>query len=128
LRWPVTLTGLSSLSSASRRTRILGSERFLDVPDNFLDGDLGSVTRLLEIRIDDVPPVSMRLMGLAASTGHTHLLPPSALPEAGFGLPGRPASETCRGDGHEPKLIGYVFGVLAAKRLADWIQNRRLPV
>jgi hypothetical protein len=32
----------------------------------------------------------MRLMGLAASTGHTHLLSPSALPEAGFGFPAGP--------------------------------------
>jgi hypothetical protein len=66
---------------------MLGAERLLDVPHCFLDRDLGSITRLLEIRIDDVPPVSMSLMGLATSTGHTHPLPPSASPKAGFGFP-----------------------------------------
>jgi hypothetical protein len=35
----------------------------------------------------DVPLVSMSLMGLATSTGHTHPLPPSASPKAGIGFP-----------------------------------------
>src|SRR5215218_11029759 len=76
---------------------MLDAEGLLDVPHCFLDRDLGSVTRLLEIRIDDVPLVSMSLMGLAASTGHTHLLPPSASSQSRDWLPDRCASETCRG-------------------------------
>jgi hypothetical protein len=72
------------MSSACRRTRILGPERLLDVPYCFLDRDLGSVTRLLEIRMDDVPLVSVRLMRLAASTG-LHICVSLRLPEQGVG-------------------------------------------
>lgn len=68
--------GRSSLaSSASRRTRVPGPERLTDVLHRFFHRDLGCVGGFLEVRIDNVPLVSVRLVGLAASTGHAHLFP-----------------------------------------------------
>lgn len=80
--------GRSSLaSSASRRTGVPGPERLTDVLHRFLHRDLGCVGSFLEVRIDNVPLVSVRLVGLAASTGHAHLFPSLS---GGFRMDGFP--------------------------------------
>ena|SRR5215211_5430719 len=57
------------------------------------------------------PPDVPHHMGLAASTGHTHLLPPAASSKASFGFPTNAHPKRGESDGHEPKLAERVHAV-----------------
>jgi len=67
-----------------------------------------------------------RYMGLAASTGHTHLLPPAASSKASFGFPTNAHPKRGESDGHEPKLAERVHAVHRfVVRSSDRLRFRR---